>query len=79
MTAVTLDDLARERKLLWLWCAGCGRERDVDPLSLGLAGDMPVPDVGKRISVRLVGGGRAVTSAPELHPGGVTQYRERIR
>ena len=33
---VTLGDLVREDKLLWVYCCDCGHERDVDPLSLPL-------------------------------------------
>jgi hypothetical protein len=46
---VTLSDLAHESKLLWVYCTGCGRERDLDPLSLPLPGETPVPSVGKRM------------------------------
>lgn len=75
---VTLQDLYREGKLLWLYCTDCGRERDIDPTSLPLPGSMPVPSVGKRLKCSQCGG-RNVTAAPELHPDGVTQYRERFR
>jgi hypothetical protein len=36
--------LIRDRRLLWVYCRECGRERDVDPATLPLAGDYPVPD-----------------------------------
>jgi ferredoxin len=75
---VTLDDLTREEKLLWVYCNDCGRERDICPTSLLLPGSMPVPSVVKRLKCSQCGG-RNVTAAPELHPGGVTQYRERFR
>lgn len=31
---VTLSDLTRDGKLLWCWCADCGREREVDPATV---------------------------------------------
>jgi hypothetical protein len=39
---VTLGDLAHDGKLLWVYCTECGRERDIDPLSLPLPGETPV-------------------------------------
>jgi hypothetical protein len=78
MSAVTLDDLAREGKLLWLYCTDCGRERDVVPSSLPLPGSATVPSVGKRMKCSACGG-KNVTSAPELHPGGIVANRAKFR
>lgn len=77
-SAVTLSDLTREQKLLWLYCNDCGRERDVDPASIPLPGAFAVPLVGTRLRCSKCGG-RNVTSAPELHPGGVTRDRELLK
>jgi hypothetical protein len=49
MTAVTIADLIKDRRLLWVSCGDCGRERDDDPATLPLASDFPVPEVGKRM------------------------------
>jgi hypothetical protein len=40
---VTIGDLIREEKLLWVYCSYCGQERDVDLKSLTSPGDTPVP------------------------------------
>jgi hypothetical protein len=29
MAAVTIADLIRDRRLLWIYCRECGRERDI--------------------------------------------------
>lgn len=75
---VTISALIRDRKLLWVYCRDCGRERDIDPASVPLPGDFPVPDVGKRMKCSACGS-RKVTTAPELYPGGVVKMRERLR
>jgi len=68
--AVTLDDLARENKLLWVYCRDCGHERDVEPADIPLPVDTPVPEVGKRLKCSMCGS-RSITTAPELYPGGI--------
>jgi hypothetical protein len=73
---VTLADLIRDGKLLWVYCNDCGHERDVEPATVPLPLSHPVPDVGKRMKCSACGG-RKVTTAPELHPGGITAYRKR--
>lgn len=78
MTPVTLAALIRDRKLLWVYCRECGRERDLDPSSVPLPGEFPVPDVGKRMKCSACGS-RKVTTAPELYPGGVVAMRKRER
>jgi hypothetical protein len=52
---VTLSDLAHDGKLLWVYCTDCGRERDLDPASLPLPGETPVPSVGKRMKCSACG------------------------
>ena len=76
MVAVTIADLIRDRRLLWVYCRDCGRERDVDPATLPLPGDYPVPEVGKRMKCSACGS-RKVHTAPELYPGGVEAMRTR--
>jgi hypothetical protein len=71
---VTLGDLHKDGKLVWLYCRSCGHERDVDLVALGLPPDLPVPEAGARMVCSRCGG-RAITSAPELYPGGVLAQR----
>lgn len=73
---VTLGDLARDGKLLWGWCADCGREQDMDPRTLPLPSSYAVPDVGARMRCTACGG-RKVRTAPELYPGGIAAQRNR--
>jgi hypothetical protein len=76
--AVTLGDLAHAGKLLWVYCCDCGRERDVDPLSLPLPDETPVPSVGKRMKCS-ARGSRKIDARPELYPGGIVAMREQWR
>jgi hypothetical protein len=46
---VTLSDLASRWQAALVYWTECGRERDLDPLSLPLPGETPVPSVGKRM------------------------------
>jgi hypothetical protein len=79
----TLGYLIREGKLLWLYCdplaGGCGYEADVDPASLPLSPDEPVPTVGPRFMKCSKCGARKIVSAPELVPGGVVALRAKSR
>ncbi len=72
---VTLRDLIRDDKLLWVYCRDCGHERDVNPSNVPLPGDTPVPDVGKKMKCSKCGS-RAIETKPELYPGGVVAMRE---
>lgn len=74
---VTLADLIREGKLLWVYCTSCGHERDIEPATIPLPPGFSVPDVGKRMKCSKCGS-RAISSAPELHPGGVVKFRDRF-
>jgi hypothetical protein len=74
--AVTLDDLARENKLLWVYCRDCGHERDVEPADIPLPADTPVAQVGKRLKCSMCGS-RKISTAPELYPGGIHAMRSR--
>jgi hypothetical protein len=77
-TPVTLGDLERSGKLLWVYCCDCGRERDVDPGSLPLPRDFPVPKVWTRMRCSVCGS-RKVNTKPELYPGGIEAMRRRRR
>src|SRR6202011_5922756 len=44
---VTLAALVRQVKLLWMYRTACGHERDVDPATMPLPRETPVPEVGK--------------------------------
>ena len=73
---VTIGDLMRDRRLLWVYCRECGRERDLRPATLPRPGEYPVPDIGKRMRCSACGS-RKVYTAPELYPGGIAAMRAR--
>ena len=73
---VTLGDLVREGKLLWVYCRDCCHERDEDPATVPLPAETAVPNVGKRMKCSACGS-RKVTTTPEQYPGGVIAMRER--
>ena len=75
---VTLGDLIREDKLLWVYCRDCCHERDVNPANVPLPADTPVPEIGKRMKCSNCGS-RAVETKPELYFGGVVAMRHRFR
>ena len=75
---VTLGDLIREGKLLWCYCRHCGRERDVDPATITLPPEFPVPEVGRRMKCGACGS-REIETKPELYPGGSEAIRNRRR
>ncbi len=75
---VTLADLIDQGKLLWCYCTSCGNERDVEPATVPLPPDFPVPDVGKRMKCSQCGA-RKIATAPELYPGGIEAYRARFK
>lgn len=62
---VTLGDLIREGKLLWTYCHDCCRERDVDPATIPLPPEFPVPEVGSRMT-RSAYGSRSAETKPKL-------------
>ena len=43
---VLFGDLVRDGKLLWLYCRDCFREREVDPSTIPLPPNVPVPEIG---------------------------------
>ncbi len=76
MNPVTLSDLTRDNRLMWTYCRDCGRERDLDPSSIPLPSDYPVPKVGKRMRCTRCGS-RQIETKPELYPGGIVAMRGR--
>lgn len=78
MTAVTLADLHRAHKLLWLYCTACGHEREIDPTSMGIGLETPVPEVGARMVCSRCGS-RKVHTAPQLYDVTLAEMRARHR
>ncbi len=74
---VTLGNLIDDGKLLWCYCTKCGHERDVEPATIPLPPSHPVPTVGKKMKCSRCGS-REITTAPELHPGGIEAYRAKF-
>ena len=75
---VTLGDLVREDKLLWVYCCDCCHERDVNAANVPLPPETPVPDVRKHMKCSKCGS-RKIDTRPELYPGGVAAMRLRFR
>ena len=73
--AVTLGDLIREDKLLWVYGCDCGRERNVTPATVPLPPETPVPDIAKHMKCSACGS-RKINTKPELEeePGLVPEY-----
>ena len=78
MPSVTIADLVRDCRLLWVYCRACGRERDLDPATLPLPRDCPVPEVGRHMRCSACSS-RKVHTAPELYPGGIEAMRAKWR
>ncbi|MEQ1716199.1 MAG: hypothetical protein ABL907_09475 [Hyphomicrobium sp.] len=74
---VTIGDLMRSGRLMWTYCTACGHERDLDPATLPLPPDTPVPGLGCRHMRCTACGSRKVDTKPELCPGGVVASRKR--
>jgi len=60
---VTLGDLNREDKLLWVYCRDCYHERDINPATVPLPPGTPVPEVGTHMKCS-ARGSRKVDSRP---------------
>ena len=75
---VTLGDLMREDKLLWVYCRDCHHERDVTPATVPLPPEIAVPEVGKHMKCSACGSGK-IDARPELYRGGVAAMRRRLR
>jgi hypothetical protein len=76
---VTIADLMRDEKLLWVYCNDCCRERDVDPKSLALPADTSVPGLGRRYLKCSTCGSRNILTKPEIFPGGIAAARAKFR
>jgi hypothetical protein len=74
----TLGDLIREDKLLWIYCRACHRERDVNPATVPLPAETPVPEVSKHTKCSACGS-RKIDARPELYPGGIVAMRRRFK
>ena len=72
---VTISDLMREGKLLWVYCITCGREKDVHPALLDLPRDTAVPGLGRRHMKCTSCVSREIDTRPELYPGGIDAIR----
>ena len=75
---VSLADLIRDKKLLWVYCNDCGHERDIDPRTLPLKPDLGVPFVERHLICSKCGS-KKISTKPELCPGGVLAERQRRR
>ncbi len=73
---VTLGDLIRDGKLLWVYCRDCGHERDLDPSTAVDQHAVAVPEVGLRMRCSHCSS-RRIATAPELYPGGILAQRAR--
>ena len=73
--AVTLGNLIFEKKLMWTYCLDCGRERDVDPATLPLPPETPIPGLGRRLMSCSSCASRNIETRPELYPGGLKAAR----
>jgi cytochrome c1 len=73
---VTLGDLIRGDKLLWVYCTACGHERDVSPKTVPLPAEISVPDISKHMKCSVCGS-RKINTKPELYPGGIIANRKR--
>lgn len=74
---VSLGDLIRDGRLMWVYCCDCGRELDIDPSTLALPADTPIPSLGRRHMKCSVCGSRKIDTRPELYPGGIGAARGR--
>jgi Zn finger protein HypA/HybF involved in hydrogenase expression len=75
---VTIGDLAAEGRLLWCYCCACGYEREVEPRSLGLGDDQPVPTAGQRLKCSQCGS-REIETKQQLHVEPLEVMRARYR
>jgi hypothetical protein len=71
-------DLIREDKLLRVYCCDCCHERDINPATVPLPAETPVPEVKKHMKCSKCGS-RKIDTRPELYPGGIEAMRERLR
>ncbi len=74
---VTLGDLIRDSKLMWTYCCTCGRELDIDPSTLALPENTPVPGIGRRFMKCSACGSKKIDTRPELYTGGIVAARAR--
>lgn len=70
---VTLADFKEEGRLVWVYCLNCCLERDVEPDTIPLPLDRPVPSVGKRLKCRKCGG--RLQAKPQLYELPIAEMR----
>ncbi len=75
---VILADLAREGRLLWCYCRSCSYEREVEPRSLGLPDEQPVPTAGQRLKCSRCGS-KDIETKPQLYSEPLEVIRARYR
>ncbi len=75
---VTLGDLVREDKLLCVYCNVCCHERDVNPATVPLPPETPVPEVHKHMRCSVCQS-KNIDARPELYPGGIEVMRRGFR
>jgi len=63
-------------RLLWVYCCECYHERDVNPATVPLPPQTPVPEVGKHMKCSACG---KSTRDRSCTPGGIVAMRQRIR
>lgn len=74
---VTLGDLIAEGKLMWTYCLDCCHERDLDPATIPLPPETPIPGLGRRHMRCSHCGSRKIDTRPELYKGGIAAARIR--
>jgi len=70
---VTLADLKAEQRLVWVYCIDCCREREVEPDTIPLPLETPVPSVGKRLKCSDCGG--QLQAKPQLYAKTIFEMR----
>ncbi len=74
---VTLADLKAEGRLVWVYCIDCCNEREVEPDTIPLPLETPVPSVGRRLKCKECGG--RLQAKPQLYAVPITEMRDRRR
>ena len=72
---VTLADLKAEGRLVWVYCLDCCNEREVEPDTIPLPLETPVPYVERRLKCKECGG--RLQTKPQLYAVPIKQMRQR--
>jgi hypothetical protein len=70
--AVTIGDLRREGKRLWIYCLDCYREVETPACDLPFDDAQPVPTAGQRMKCSQCGG-RRIDTRPQLYERSVAE------